>query len=513
MRGMKSLEYLSASPWAIRPEMMEVGRSLLLGETTFSPEMVKAREGRPMDGTAGVTVRNGVAVIDIVGPIFRYADFFTAMCGGATVESLAQDLQSALANSNVSAILLHIDSPGGQAAGIGELAGMIREGTTKKPIVAYVGSEGASAAYWLASAASEIVAAPSALLGSIGVVMAYPRKKDDPKSIEFVSSQSPMKRPDVSTPDGREEIQGTVDAMAKVFIDSVAEYRATNPEKVAADFGKGGIKIGADAVAAGMADRLGTFEGVLAQLSAGYSPATPTKAPAHVPNPREGKPTPRPATASSAPSSLSKRGAHMAKPNWLTKFLGGGLSAAAEAGEPIDFEAVARMQRAAVEPAPEPTVTLSGNTFEARTFDIEADPKFKAMKAQLEAATAAAKATAESEAATFVTSLIKSDRLLPAQEADAKSLLAQLASDDRANPVNGFSRFAVGKRLLDGNAKHGLTTDVVADENGEPKLPAGQRVLPQSNAKDPSKPYTAEELRKVMALTDEGRAVAERLGK
>jgi ClpP class serine protease len=217
-----------------RPEMMEVGRSLLLGETTFSPEMVKAREGRPMDGTAGVTVRNGVAVIDIVGPIFRYADFFTAMCGGATVESLAQDLQSALANSNVSAILLHIDSPGGQAAGIGELAGMIREGTTKKPIVAYVGSEGASAAYWLASAASEIVAAPSALLGSIGVVMAYPRKKDDPKSIEFVSSQSPMKRPDVSTPDGREEIQGTVDAMAKVFIDSVAEYRATNPEKVAA---------------------------------------------------------------------------------------------------------------------------------------------------------------------------------------------------------------------------------------------------------------------------------------
>lgn len=504
MRGAKALEYLATSPWAIRPDLLEVGRSIILGET--SPDMVSTREQRPMDGTRMVSVRNGVATIDIVGPIYRYADWMTEMCGGVTVETLAKDLQTALDNQAIRAIILHIDSPGGEAKGIGELAAQIRAGTERKPIVAYVGGEAASAGYYLASAASEIVLSASGIVGSIGVALAYPRKKDDPKSVEFVSSISPMKRPDVSTEAGREEVQRTVDSIASVFVNDVAKYRAVSPHKVTEDFGRGGLKVGAEAVESGMADRVGTYEGVLADLASGYMPKVPAR---NATSEGPGKPTSRPATASSASVYTKPRGANMAKPSWLTKFLGGGLSAAAEAGEPIDFEAIARMERAAVNPEAasvavarpvEPTATL-----EARTFDIEADPRFKAMKAQVEAANAAAKIAAENDAATFVASLVKSDRLLPAQEADAKSLFVQLAADDRVSPLaSGVSRVAVARKLLDSNPKHGLTTEVVSGEDGRPVLPPGHKVLPHQGDKPAP---TQADIDRLIAMTDTGAAI------
>jgi ClpP class serine protease len=148
----------------------------------------------------------------------------------------------------------------------------VRSVRGKKPIVAYVGGMGASAAYWIASAADKIVAAPTAQLGSIGVIATY---TDDRKAqeasgktaISIVSSQSPKKNPDPSTDDGRAQIQQRIDAMARVFIGSVAENRGVSAAKVIADFGKGDVFVGADAVAAGLADEIGNFEAVVAELA------------------------------------------------------------------------------------------------------------------------------------------------------------------------------------------------------------------------------------------------------
>jgi hypothetical protein len=72
----------------------------------------------------------------------------------------------------------------------------------KKPIIAYVGGTGASAAYWLASAADKVVISPTAVLGSIGVQVAYREAaaKAGEKTYRFVSSQSPNKNPELGTP-------------------------------------------------------------------------------------------------------------------------------------------------------------------------------------------------------------------------------------------------------------------------------------------------------------------------
>lgn len=200
--------------------------------------------------------RGSNAVINVTGPIFRYANMFTEISGATSTDAIAKAIGEA-EQSDVDAIVFNFDSPGGEATEISNLAELIA--TTPKPTVAYVGAMAASAGYWLASAADEIVIGSTGLVGSIGTVATIDLSSDD-ETIEIVSSQSPNKRLDASTEEGQQSIQAMVDKMAQVFIENVAMYRKVSVEHVLTYFGKGGLLMGAEAVAAGMADRIGSFE-------------------------------------------------------------------------------------------------------------------------------------------------------------------------------------------------------------------------------------------------------------
>lgn len=243
----------------------EIDRRLLARYGTVEPEAVAAKTGGRLHDTRSVTMRDSVAVLPITGPIFRRANLFTQMSGATSVDVLALDLQRCMENDAVKAILLDVESPGGEVSGIGEFAGAVRAATKRKPVCAYVGGIAASAAYWIAAAADSVVVAPSAMLGSIGVVAAFRRKADGEE--EFVSSQSPNKRPNLATEDGRAEVQRTLDDLASVFIQSVAQFRGVSEDTVLAEFGRGGILVGRKAVKAGMADRIGTFEATVRRLA------------------------------------------------------------------------------------------------------------------------------------------------------------------------------------------------------------------------------------------------------
>jgi ATP-dependent protease ClpP protease subunit len=184
-------------PWAITPEALQQILEISTREHLPDFEAVAAKRSRRMDGAESARLREGgVAVVPVTGPIFRYADFFTDFSGGATIDSLSKDFNAALNDPAVASIVLNIDSPGGEVAGVNEFAQMVFEARGRKPIVAYVDGLGASAAYWIASAADEIVADATAMIGSIGVVAAWPNpEKKSAREIEFVSSQSPKKRP------------------------------------------------------------------------------------------------------------------------------------------------------------------------------------------------------------------------------------------------------------------------------------------------------------------------------
>jgi len=257
------LSAIQAELWAITPDALQQVVSIAQG--LGDPEAVAAKLGRPLDNSRTVTVRDGVAVIPVRGPIFRYANLFSEISGATSVQVLATDLQAALDNENVDAIVLDIDSPGGQVAGISEFTAQIKAANRVKPVVSYISNIGASAAYWLASGAGEIVASDTAIIGSIGVVM-QAASGEDPGTIKFISSQSPYKQADPSTPDGKHQYQTMVDSLANVFIETVAENRGVSIETVLSDFGKGGVMLAESAIAAGMADKLGSLESVISNL-------------------------------------------------------------------------------------------------------------------------------------------------------------------------------------------------------------------------------------------------------
>lgn len=273
MKGTRALDAIRGSEWAIVPAELEKIEAIALGEGE-DLQALETRLGRPLRNTRTVVMRDNVAVIPIAGPIFRYANVFVEVSGATSTEILAKDITTAVEDSNVKAIVLNIDSPGGQVQGINELGKVIVDAAARKPVVAYAGGMMASAAYWLGSAASQIVADETAALGSIGVVATYRKSRED-GYVQIVSDQSPKKNMPVETESGLAEAKRIINELAAIFVRTVAQNRGVSEETVLKDFGAGGMLLAESAVAVGMADRVGTLDGVITELQ--RSAAEPLK--------------------------------------------------------------------------------------------------------------------------------------------------------------------------------------------------------------------------------------------
>lgn len=268
------LRALSSELWAIEPSWLHL-LAAVAQRNTSAPEVEAAREWIKRDYAlmAGpgaqklacgfrAYVVDGVAVLPVTGPIFPRANLITEISGGTSLAILANDYAVALNAREVGAIMLLIDSPGGAVSGVADFANRVASGTGRKETHAFVTGVAASAAYWIASAASKISIDRSAMLGSIGVVAAVPKQvsadQDGYLTIEVVSSNAPNKRPDPQSDDGLNVIREQIDALERIFVSDVARGRKTSSAKVIQDFGKGGVLVGAAALTAGMADRVGS---------------------------------------------------------------------------------------------------------------------------------------------------------------------------------------------------------------------------------------------------------------
>lgn len=264
----RAFELAASQPWLMLPGALD--NLLTIADRMGDPAALETRTGMRLDNSRTVSVRNGVAIIPVVGPVFRYANLFTEISGATSTQVLATDLQTALDDPKISAIILNIDSPGGVAAGINELADQIHAARDRKRIVAYIGGTGASAAYWIASAANEIVIDETALAGSIGVVVEAVvggEEASGRKRYQIVSRNAPNKRVDLSTEEGRAKVGETVDAMGDVFVAKVARNLGVEPERVPEMGDFGGLRVGAAAVESGLAHRLGSLETLITELA------------------------------------------------------------------------------------------------------------------------------------------------------------------------------------------------------------------------------------------------------
>lgn len=235
--------------WLVLPTAEhELRHALNCANTPGEPEGPIA-EGDPM------VVVDGVARIPIVGFLAnsrnRWLDYFKIP--QTSYLELQAQVQEAEASKKVRAIEFFVDSPGGQASNALIQAADVIHATTK-PTTAVVGEVAASAAYWLASQADEIVlSGPASAVGSIGVVV---ERYVDPGAVAITSTNAPEKRPDPATEQGRADIRKVLDDLHEMFVAAVSRGRGVGAETVNKDFGRGGIFFADKAIEAGMADRV-----------------------------------------------------------------------------------------------------------------------------------------------------------------------------------------------------------------------------------------------------------------
>lgn len=283
------LSALTSEPWAILPTaletILEIAARAPVDEATLAewksamaPKALSARDDPPLPGARRARMRDGVALVPLQGPILRYSGMMTDYSGAASLEGFVSDIRLAADDARVNAIVMEINSPGGEITGITQAARMIRAIAQTKPVVAYADGMMGSAAYLLGAAAREIVVDPMAVLGSLGVVLtATDRSAADQragvKRYEIVSSQTPGKRPDPSTDVGRAALQALADRQGESFLAEIAQLRGVSVADLLDATGGGGMLTGQDAVARGLADRVAGFEDTIARLASGDAPA------------------------------------------------------------------------------------------------------------------------------------------------------------------------------------------------------------------------------------------------
>jgi signal peptide peptidase SppA len=269
---------ISEHPWAILPQTLETILEIVglrASGVELTAEEIQARIGSGPAQRPAV-VNGSVAIVPLYGVLFPRANLFTEMSGGTSLQQWAQDFERSVADPNVSSILIDVNSPGGSSFLVPETAERIRAARGQKPIWAIANTLCASAAYWLASQADEVIVTPSALIGSIGV---YTVHEDWSKAweslgidITYIYAGKFKVEGNFDEPlsdDARTHAQEIVDDIYAKFVGDVAKGRAVRPAEVRNGFGQGRVVPAQLSVELGIADRVDTFEKTVARLARG----------------------------------------------------------------------------------------------------------------------------------------------------------------------------------------------------------------------------------------------------
>lgn len=228
-------------------------------------------------------VARGMAVVPVRGLLTPNMFAFERWMGWTTYQGLEQSMMELVANEDCSGIVLDMDCPGGMVWGIEGAAVAIAAAAAVKPVHVLVNPLAASAAYWLASQATEIVATPGCVIGSIGVrqMASAPVQPDNwgDQWFEISSSHARAKNPDPTTEAGMTELRRGLDDAEARFHMAVSAGRGIElsalPERlsVTGDPQDGGAVFSPDdAIARGLADSLETRDQFYARVGAIYAP-------------------------------------------------------------------------------------------------------------------------------------------------------------------------------------------------------------------------------------------------
>lgn len=225
------------------------------------------------EAPAAGRVADGVAVVNLTGPMMKTDNWLTRWLEGTSMQAAGQAIGSATSDKSVRSIVLNVDSPGGMVDGIAELVDTIAAATKAKRTVAQVSGIAASAAYWAASQAGTINAGRIDQIGSIGTVLPlYDFSKAFAKEgVEAVPIESgPFKSAGMMgteiTKEQRAHFQSLVDSYFADFTKAVSTGRGMSAGDVR-KLADGRMFMAKDAKASGLIDRIQTLDQTLASLA------------------------------------------------------------------------------------------------------------------------------------------------------------------------------------------------------------------------------------------------------
>lgn len=258
---------LASRPLAIAPRALET--LLAAGRVALVPQSSGTTRGR------GYAVTDsGIAVVPVLGPLVARGDWLTELFGASVYGEVGEAVEAALADPSVRGVVMEIDSPGGEVAGMFDLAdrlGALRQ-SAGKPLWAVASESATSAAYAIASAAERIYVTRTGEVGSIGVVAAHVDQSgaDAKAGLAWTFIHAGARKVDANPHEplsdpARAAIQADVDALYGELVGLVARNRTLAPEAVRAT--EAAIYRGRAGVALGLADRIGTVETALADMT------------------------------------------------------------------------------------------------------------------------------------------------------------------------------------------------------------------------------------------------------
>ena len=221
-----------------------------------------------------IVMKGDVAVIKVDGHLSYRSSIKSIWWDEDTYDSIERAFKKCLADDSIKGIVFDINSPGGEVNGCADLADKIFNARGSKPygIVARTGGMMCSAAYWLGSSCEKVYTASNGTLGSIGVLYALTKIKESVLETTVVTSDlNPDKNPDPNDPEGLALIKKELNDLAEVFVQNVARNRGTTVEDVKMNFGKGGVFIGENAVAARLADGVMSLDELCEKMKEGTS--------------------------------------------------------------------------------------------------------------------------------------------------------------------------------------------------------------------------------------------------
>ncbi len=265
----KNVIHALQSPWLIEPTEAQKWAGMAL--QLLQPLSVTTPINRNANEESQPFVKNGVFVLPVNGPLMKYEN-----CGSPGTSNMLASFNQAVADPNISSIVLQIDSPGGTVDGTKVFSDAIKQ--SSKPVVAFVDGMMASAAMWIGSAASEIIAStPTDMIGSIGTMVQWADfteayKAKGIKMHTAYASQSVDKNKTFSNAQESgnytELITSVLDPINDQFTSAISQNRNGKINLSKENVLTGKTYMAKDAIKYGLADKIGSLDMAIKRANA-----------------------------------------------------------------------------------------------------------------------------------------------------------------------------------------------------------------------------------------------------